>query len=469
MDRVNVIYTQTIWRDNEEDVGFTNMGFMVKNILVHTSATKIANVYNMHYNMEFDGWDAGTLLQRFSELQGSDNYCLVHLFTYQGFKGGVLGLGYIASPRPATSGGICGVRKRNIAFSFTRSGRQLYVCSASSVKGKTVFFNTALSSARSFYGGPVVTREADLVTAHELGHNWGSLHDPASPECSPKLREGGPYLMYLYSVSGYDPNNKVFSPCSRRAIKAVLVEKSLLCFTEPQPSFCGNQRIEEGEECDVGLAGESNEDVCCSANCKLKPSAQCSGESAECPDQIFMPDGTPCLDEGECRSGECVSFCERQDINMAPCICENVTESCYRCCRASSAGECQPFLTGPNKSVKLTLADGTRCIQGYCKGAVCKREVQDIIEYMWDIIEKLDINGAVKLLRNNIVGVVIILTLMVWVPAGIVVHRIDKKMKQERDEEERWKMGDRFAIDDNRITKVKRIQYIHLPKPAPTV
>ena len=29
-----------------------------------------------------------------------------------------------------------------------------------------------------------MTREADLVTAHEFGHNWGSEHDPDVPECS---------------------------------------------------------------------------------------------------------------------------------------------------------------------------------------------------------------------------------------------------------------------------------------------
>jgi len=81
----------------------------------------------------------------------------------------------------------------------------------------------------------VVTREADLVTAHELGHNWGrylclelyflhlilyfiyiyyiscsfSEHDPDLPECSPPASQGGSYLMYTYSVSGYDVNNKV--------------------------------------------------------------------------------------------------------------------------------------------------------------------------------------------------------------------------------------------------------------------
>ena len=56
---------------------------------------------------------------------------------------------------------------------------------------------------------PLCASEADLVTAHEFGHNWGSEHDPDNPECSPSASKGGSYLMYTYSVSGYDLNNKV--------------------------------------------------------------------------------------------------------------------------------------------------------------------------------------------------------------------------------------------------------------------
>ena len=59
------------------------------------------------------------------------------------------------------------------------------------------------------------------MTAHEFGHNWGSEHDPDSSECSPSASQGGSYLMYTYSVSGYDINNKKFSPCSLRFIRKV--------------------------------------------------------------------------------------------------------------------------------------------------------------------------------------------------------------------------------------------------------
>lgn len=72
-----------------------------------------------------------------------------------------------------------------------------------------LYLNVGLSSSRNHYGQRVITREADLVTAHEFGHNWGSEHDPDTSECSPSARHGGSYLMYTYSVSGYDHNNKV--------------------------------------------------------------------------------------------------------------------------------------------------------------------------------------------------------------------------------------------------------------------
>lgn len=107
-------------------------------------------------------------LQKFTEVEGSDKFCLVHLFTYQAFAGGVLGLGYIASPRIGHAGGICGA-----GFWFTKffSGCcfklfSYVLASPGGENGKLIYYNTAFSSLRSTYGSTVVTREADIVTAH---------------------------------------------------------------------------------------------------------------------------------------------------------------------------------------------------------------------------------------------------------------------------------------------------------------
>ena len=111
--------------------------------------------------------------------------------------------------------------------------------------GRRLYLNTGWSSSLNQYNRRLLTQEADLVTTHgtdtfyflsfiavelknwssqfsvfntkcfraELGHNWGSEHDPDTDECSPSSFDGGKYIMYTYSVSGYDPNNKV-SPLS---------------------------------------------------------------------------------------------------------------------------------------------------------------------------------------------------------------------------------------------------------------
>jgi len=47
------------------------------------------------------------LLQTFSRDPSYQHFCLAHLFTHIGFDNGVLGLAYIAGPRPYSVGGIC--------------------------------------------------------------------------------------------------------------------------------------------------------------------------------------------------------------------------------------------------------------------------------------------------------------------------------------------------------------------------
>lgn len=51
--------------------------------------------------------------------------------------------------------------------------------------------------------------QAKKVCGLIIGHNWGSEHDPDTPGCAPGVEKGGKYLMYPYSVSGYEHNNQV--------------------------------------------------------------------------------------------------------------------------------------------------------------------------------------------------------------------------------------------------------------------
>ncbi|XP_013140575.1 PREDICTED: ADAM 17-like protease [Papilio polytes] len=249
IDRVHKIYNDTVWQDRQDMDGFKGMGFVIKKILVHSEPTRVRGG-EAHYNMVREKWDVRNLLEVFSREYSHKDFCLAHLFTDLKFEGGILGLAYVGSPRRNSVGGIC-------TPEYFKNGYTLYL-------------NSGLSSSRNHYGQRVITREADLVTAHEFGHNWGSEHDPDVVECSPTASQGGSFLMYTYSVSGYDVNNKRFSPCSLRSIRKVLQAKSGRCFSEPEESFCGNLRVEGGEECDAGLLGTEDNDMCCDKNCKLR-------------------------------------------------------------------------------------------------------------------------------------------------------------------------------------------------------
>ncbi|XP_024085156.1 ADAM 17-like protease isoform X2 [Cimex lectularius] len=433
IDRVHKIYNDTIWQDRGESEGFKGMGFVIKKIVVHSEPTRVRGG-EAHYNMIREKWDVRNLLEVFSRQNITKAYCMSHLFTHQTFDSSlVLGMAYIASPNLKSVGGIC-------TKEYFKNGYTLYL-------------NSGLSSSRNHYGQRVITREADLVTAHEFGHNWGSEHDPDLAECSPSASQGGSYLMYTYSVSGYDVNNKRFSPCSLRSIRKVLQAKSGRCFSEPEESFCGNLRVEGDEECDAGLLGTEDNDACCDKVCKLRQGAvcsdknspccqnchfmhagikcrdaqystceqesRCSGVASECPKSAAMTDGTECLERGKCRLGKCIPYCETQGLQS--CMCDTIGEACKRCCRMNLNETC--FTVTPHD----ILPDGTPCIHGFCNKGICEKTVQDVVERFWDIIEDININKVLLILRDNVVGAVIIVTALIWIPASCLINYFDKK------------------------------------------
>lgn len=462
LDRVHKIYVDTMWRDAERLPGFNGMGFVIEEINVHKEPTPVETIQT-HYNMEKSDWNVRDLLEVFSRESNHRSFCLAHLFTDIKFEGGILGLAYVGSSRRNSVGGIC-------TPEYFKNGY-------------TLFLNSGLSSSRNHYGQRVITREADLVTAHEFGHNWGSEHDPDSQECSPNSREGGSYLMYTYSVRGYDQNNKCFSPCSLRSIRAVLLSKSSRCFKEPQESFCGNSRVESGEECDVGLISTDAEDVCCDRYCNLKPNASCSDKnspccrrcqfmphgikcrdanpntcekeavcnekSADCPRSPPEDDGMQCIDKGRCSNGECKPYCET--MGKVSCMCDVVTNSCKRCCRNVVLNtSCAPILP------EEILPDGTPCIHGFCNKGTCEKTIQDIVERFWDIIEDININTVLKFLNDNIVGTVIIVSLIVWIPASCFISYIDRKKQRVAMERPKWDASSvSFTGEPKKIIRVR--------------
>lgn len=440
LNRVNERYKKTVWDGSD----MTGYGFQIKEMLIHTEYTDQPG----HYNEKVTYWDTRAKLDAFSRDQHLQDFCLAHLYTSYTFDRNVLGLAFIASEMRGHPGGIC---------STTSGSRK-----------NMIYPNTGWSSALNKAGDKLLTLQFELVNTHEFGHNWGSEHDPDTDECAPSSYKKGKYIMWAFAVTGWEDNNLVFSPCSKRWVAPVLQSKADFCFTEKLTGLCGNGLIDEGEECDAGFFSNAGEDTCCTANCKLKKGAVCSGVNYECckncqvatartscsaslafacrkeavcdgqnltcPPAMAADDGTPCLEKGKCQDGRCLSFCATQgkaeNIDLEPCICDqNSTAACSFCCMVrhenGSFGSCEP--------TSEKLADGRSCGFGYCQNGECERVTYNLVQRIFKFFISGDISDLVQFMQTNIVGTVLVLSLIIWVPSSWVFSCIDKRARKEQE------------------------------------
>lgn len=478
----------SIYRNHEFGSCGSGLGFEIREIRIHETPT-VTSPGSVHYNMEKNDWDTTQLLEVFSQDSAFEGFCLAHLYTHTAFDNGVLGLAYIGSARSYSVGGIC-------SPSYTKQGTKM-------------FLNTGWSSSLNRYNRKLLTLEAMLVTAHEFGHNWGSEHDPDSSECAPSATGGGKYIMFTYSVTGTDSNNKIFSPCSRRSIGSVLKVKADVCFSKQAGGFCGNSHVEHGEQCDEGPHGSTESSIsCCTDKCQFKleavcsdvnqeccyrckfasknkvcyseqdalceGQARCNGISGDCPPAPPKPDGSTCLDRGHCQNGTCLPFCEY--YQQESCICDTVATSCKWCCKRNATGECSPYTAGNISVSSFDLPDGMPCLQGFCEKGVCQKQVHDMVQRLWDIIENITVDKLVRFMRANIVGTVIILSLVVWIPGSCIVAYIDRKRaRDEKDAIDYYKSDslipekdkDNVTIKQADGIKERRQLRVMIPPPPP--
>merc|ERR1712150_78455 len=61
------------------------------------------------------------------------------------------------------------------------------------------------------------------------------------------------------------------------------------------------------------------------------------------------------------------------------------------------------------------------------------------------IIQKLDSNYLVKIMKRNIVGTILIFSALVWIPASCFISWVDRKQEEEEREEWEWYMQEHFV------------------------
>ncbi|TDL28979.1 hypothetical protein BD410DRAFT_781544 [Rickenella mellea] len=290
----------------------------------------------------------------------------------------------------------------------------------------TICQQQASGSGTNIVSGTAVSTQGRTeweVVAHEIGHNFGAIHDcqdgcalNSTTSCCPMTASSCNANDAFIMSPVTSPSQMQFSACSIGNICSLMQANAAnkvntSCIQDPDPSkqtislqMCGNGIVEAGEDCDPGIGSSSaccnaatckfktgavcdpSSSPCCTAGCAFAPTTQicrpsmdskcdtaemCTGNSSSCPADVFAPNGQSCGDNGlACANGHCTSESQQCQIVGASM---SLTTACPRKSDSTCQVSCQDP-TNPNQCVLLQsqLIDGSPCgFGGTCSGGNC--------------------------------------------------------------------------------------------------
>ncbi|XP_006140742.1 disintegrin and metalloproteinase domain-containing protein 7 [Tupaia chinensis] len=206
--------------------------------------------------------------------------------------------------------------------------------------------------------------------AHELGHNLGMLHDEFPCTCP-----SGKCVM--------DSSGSItikFCKCSHIQHQQYLKDYKPTCMHNiPFPEklhdfpYCGNKKVDEGEECDCGPVQECTNPCCDAHKCVLKPGFTCA--EGECCEFCQMKKaGSMCRPaRDECDLPEvCTGHspgCPKDQFQVNGFPCKNKESYCFRGKCPSRGDQCSElFDDGAKKSPDICYKMNKKGNKfGYCK------------------------------------------------------------------------------------------------------
>ncbi|KAM4837147.1 disintegrin and metalloproteinase domain-containing protein 25-like isoform 1-T6 [Thomomys bottae] len=192
------------------------------------------------------------------------------------------------------------------------------------------------------------------TTAHEMCHNLGMPHDGSDCTCGGKECIMAPHHNLSLKFSNCSYATLVTTYRSKSCLRLPANEEQLFRF-----QLCGDGAVDDGEECDCGTIQLCEENPCCHTNCTLTSGAECAhglcckdclllpsttlcrgqetdcdlpefcnGTSPECPEDVFMLDGSSCMGTGYCFDNRCNDR-DEQCQNIFGENARNANKTCY--------------------------------------------------------------------------------------------------------------------------------------------